>query len=45
MRWQGEKGGKVVGWQGGRFLVLFKGRGRRVGPRFYLFLSVNQRNK
>ena len=31
------------GWQGGRFLVLFKGEGYRVSPRFHLFVSdVNQ---
>ena len=32
--------------QGGRFLVLFEGGRRRVGPRFHLFFSnVNQRNE
>ena len=43
MRWQGRKGGQVVRWEGGRFLVLFKGGVNRVSPRFYLFVSdVNQ---
>ena len=46
VRWQGGKGGRVVRWQGGRFLVLFEGGGRRVSPRFHLFVSdVNQRNQ
>ena len=32
--------------EGGRFLILFKVGGRRVSPRFYLFVSdVNQRNE
>ena len=49
-RWQGGKGGRAVGWQGGgeggRFLVLFKGGGYRVSPRFHLIVSdVNQRNE
>ena len=44
-RWDG-KGGRVVRWEGGRFLVLFKGRKHRVSPRFYLFVSdVNQWNE
>ena len=36
-----------VTWQGRMFLVLFKGRGgRRVSPRFYLFVSdVNLQNE
>ena len=38
MRWQGGEGGRVVRWDGGRFLVLFKGGGCRVSPRFHLFL-------
>ena len=43
VRWQGGKGGRVVRWKGGRFLVLFKGGGCRVSPRFHLFVSdVNQ---
>ena len=45
VRWQVEKGGRVVKWQGGRFLVVFKGGGRRVTPRFHLFVSdVDQKN-
>ena len=32
-------------WQGGRLLVVFKGGGCRVTPRFHLLVSdVNQRN-
>ena len=43
MGWQGREGGRVVRWEGGRFLVLFKGGGCRVSPRFHLFVSdVNQ---
>ena len=38
-RWQGGKGRRVVKWQGGRFLVLFKSGGHRVSSRFYLFIS------
>ena len=46
MRWQGGKGRRVLRWQGGRFLVLFKGGEDRVSPRFYLFVSnVNQGTK
>ena len=46
MRWQGEKGGKVERWDGGMFLVLFKGGKRRVSPGFHLFVSgVNQGNE
>ena len=63
MRWQGGKDGRVVRWQGGRFPVLFKGRGvvrwqggrfpvlfkgggRRLRPRFHLFVSdANQQNE
>ena len=37
--WQGGKGRRVVKWQGGRFLVLFKCGGHRVSPRFHLFVS------
>ena len=36
-RW--ERWGEEVRWQGGRFLVLFKGRGHKMGPRFRLFVS------
>ena len=46
MRQQAEKGRRVVRGGGGTFLVLFKGRERRVSPRFYLFVfDVNQGNK
>ena len=46
MRWQGGKGRRVVRWEDGRFLVLFKGGEHRVSPRFYVFVSdVNQGNK
>ena len=46
MRWQGRKGKRVVRWEDGRFLVLFKGGEHRVSPRFYVFVSdVNQGNK
>ena len=32
--------------QGGRFLVLFKSGGRRVSPRFHLFIfDVDQRSE
>ena len=48
MRWQVEKCGRVVRWQGGRimrwqngrFLVFFKGLRCRVGSRFHLFVSM-----
>ena len=48
------KGNEVVRWErresgeyeGGRFLVLFKGGEDRMSPRFYLFVSdINQDNK
>ena len=46
MRWQGGKGRRVVRWEDGRFLVLFKGGEDSVSPRFYLFVSdVNQGNE
>ena len=33
-------------WKGGRFLVLFEGKERRVSPRFHLFASDGkQRNE
>ena len=36
----------MVRWEGGRFLVLLKGRGCRLGSRFHLFVSdVNQGNE
>ena len=48
-RWEGGevgKGGTVLAWEGGRFLVLFKGGGRRVALKFHLFVfDVNQGNK
>ena len=46
-RWQGEKGGRLVKWQRGRFLVFLKSGGHRVSPRFHLFVSDvdEQRNK
>ena len=31
----------MVRWEGGRFLVLFKGRGCRVIPIFHPFVSVS----
>ena len=41
-----EGGGGLVRWQGGRFPVLFNSGGRRVRPRFHLFVSdANQRNE
>ena len=48
VRWQGGKGGRVMRWQGGRvvkreggkYLVLFKGGGRRESPRFHLFVLM-----
>ena len=46
MTWEGGKGGRMVRWEGGRFLVLFKGGEHGVSPRFYLSVSdVNQGNK
>ena len=46
MRREGGKGGRVLRWQGGRFLVLFKGGRCRVSQTFHLFVShVNQWNK
>ena len=46
VRWQGGKGESVVRQEGGRYLVLCKGGGHRMSPRFYLFVSdVNQENK
>ena len=42
-RWERRESGE---YEGGRFLVLFKGGEDRMSPRFYLFLSdVNQGNK
>ena len=46
MMWQGRKGGRVVRWEGARFMVLFKGGEHSVSPRFYLFFyDFNQLNK
>ena len=44
--WCGWEGGRVVVLEGGRFIVLFKGRGCRVIPKFHLFVfDVNQENQ
>ena len=46
MRWQGGKDGRIVKQKGERYLVLFKGGGLNMSPRFNLFVSdVNQENK
>ena len=46
MRWQDGKGRRVLRWEGGRFLVLFKCGEHRVSPRFNLFVSdVNRGNE
>ena len=49
VRWESGKGGRVLRWQGGkggRYLVLFKGMGLKMSPRFHLFVSdFNQGNK
>ena len=46
VRWQGGKGGRVVKWQGQRFPVLSKGGCCKVSPRFHLFVSdVDQQSK
>ena len=37
MRPEGGEGARVVRWEGGRFLVLFKGGVCRVSLRFHLF--------
>ena len=39
VRWQGGKGGRMVRQKGGRYLVLFKGGGHKMSPRFHLFVS------
>ena len=45
-RWEGGKGGRVMRWEGGRFLVLFKDWEHRVSPRFNFFVSdVNHGNE
>ena len=46
VRWQGRKDWRVVRWEDGRFPVLFTCGGRRVRPRFHLFVSdADQRNE
>ena len=46
VRWEGGKGGRVVRRDDERYLVLFKGWGHRMSPRFHLFVSdVNQENE
>ena len=46
VRWQGGKSGRIVRYRSGRFLVIFKGGGHRVAPRFHLFVSdVDQWNE
>ena len=40
------KARRMVRWEGGSFLVLFRGGEHRVSPGFYLFVSdVDQGNK
>ena len=39
MSWHSGKDERVVRWEGGRLLVLFKGGEHRVSPRFNLFVS------
>ena len=36
--WEEETGGRLVRWEVERFLVLFKVGGRKVSPRFHLFV-------
>ena len=46
VRWQGGKGGRMVKQKSGRYLVLFKVGGRKMSPRFHLFVSdINQGNE
>ena len=46
VRWQGGKGERMVRQKGGRYLVLFKGGGHKMSPRFNLFVSdVNLGNE
>ena len=46
VRWQEEKSKRVVRWECGKFIVLFKGRGRRVSTKFYLCIfDVNQQKE
>ena len=50
-RWEGSegarwKGWRVVRWQRGTFVVLFKGVGCMVGPRLHLFVcDFSQQNQ
>ena len=45
MSWEGGKGETAVRWKGEKYQVLFKVAGRRVIPRFYIFVSgVNQKS-
>ena len=39
VRYQVGNGSRVVKWQGGRILVLFKSWGHMVSPRFHIFVS------
>ena len=42
IRWERWENGEA---EGGRYLVLFKGRGHKMSPRFHVFVSdVNQGN-
>ena len=44
--WHGRNNRRVVKWQGGRILVLFKGGERRVRPRYRHFVrDSNQQNE
>ena len=47
MRVVRSQGGRMVKWQDGKFLVLFKSGGHEVSPRFHLFVSDvdQQQNK
>ena len=36
---------RVLGWEEGRFLVLFKGGGCRMSPKFHFVFDVYQGNK
>ena len=39
VRLQGGKGGRMVRQKGGRYLILFKGGGRKISQRLHLFVS------
>ena len=46
VRWEGGKGGRMVGQKCGKHLVLFKGGGHKMSPRFHLFVfGVNKENE